>query len=200
VTTHTEENFMEIDINNDVLLAIMEKEAASSVPARTGRIQDHPVYNMLADSWDVVYMTKQSDPLPPAREIKPTLLTRVQSIGAFFNQDITNAHWNKLCANHPAASGVVEEIKASLIDGTLGQQMDWLDSAGYMSMFNKQTGEFTISFTAHNEFLADTQKDIRNKRRLDWVNMKDEITNPTGGWIEHNFKTPRALTWTFSIV
>lgn len=198
MTNHSEENFMEIDIDNGVLLAIMEKEAASTT-VRCERIQDHPVYNMLADSWDVIYMDKKPDPLPPAYEVKVTLLTRVQSIGAFFNQDITNTHWNKLCYNHPAAADIINEIKESAANGTLGQQMDWLDRAGYLSMFNKQTGEFSISFTAHNEFLADTQKDIRNQRRLDWVNMKDDITNPTGGWIEHNFKAPRALAWTFRI-
>lgn len=135
----------------------------------------------------------------PTVPVTGTIMSRIQSIGAFFNDSLTTTDWNNVCDAHPAAEAVVEEIQKAYSEGKLGTVMNRIDNGGYLTLFNKSTGLFSIVFTAHNEAMSDTQKDMVNQERLDWVNRKDEALNPNGGWVEPTFKVARQLTWTFQI-
>lgn len=142
--------------------------------------------------------------------VSPSVVTRAEAVAAFFHQDIPTEHWQALCDHHPAADNIKADFFEAVsgcnpnssrqhIMRAIGPLMDQLDTAGYLCSYDAETRKVSIVFTDHTERMLDTQHVVAERKRVDWVNGKDDITNPVGGWIERDYRPNRKLVWSFEL-
>lgn len=178
------------------LEAVMLKEEQAT---KRLTLADHPVYGMLVDSVDQLttpnaYGVKMTTPVDHTPEV--TIVTRVKAIGGFFNPELTAEQWQAAVDHHPASAAIAAELQEALNNGTMNGLMDRLDATGFETTFNKTTWLFTIMFKEAADInIADTQRDLKNKRLLDDINGVDPMHNPTGGWHDDKPVFTRSHPW-----
>lgn len=200
-------------LDDAALEAIMvEEERKSSFPKT---LQAHPVFSKLLDSADQLNTSttgvKMTTPVDHVPEV--TIVSLIKSITPFFNPAISADHWQKAVDQHQCTPAIITMLQGALNAGVnpasttggfsmgpLNVLMDKLDALGLTCTFNRETLVFSILFSENADVHLDaTQRDLKNKPLLDFVNGVDVMENPTGGWIDSRPTMARSHPWTVQL-